>query len=187
MKKIILLRHGEVDVKDNNKISANEFGQWIIKYNNSNIKFECLSKNEIKSLFDKSNIIICSNLKRSIQSAELFNKIPFEINDIFKEAKLPYSNWTKLKLSPKIWLIIFRILWLFGYYKNSESLQETKQRAKIATQKLLELSKNNDTILLVGHGVFNRFIKKELIRNQWKQTKKSGNKNWDYGIFEYQT
>ena len=76
---------------------------------------------------------------------------------------------------------------MFGYSKNSESLQETKQRVKIATQKLLELSKDNDTILLVGHGVFNRFIRKELIRNQWNQTKKSGSKNWDYGIFECQT
>ena len=183
MKQIILIRHGEVDIKDYNKISADKFGEWIIRYDNSNIKMSS-SKNELKTIFNKSNIILCSNLKRSIQSVEKFNKTAFEINNIFNEAELPYSNWTTLKLNPKIWLIIFRILWIFGYSQNNKSIQETKQRAKIATQRLLNLSNNNEVVLLVGHGLFNRFIKKELIENGYKQTKKLGNKNWDYGIFE---
>jgi broad specificity phosphatase PhoE len=143
MKKIILLRHGEVDIKDYKNISANQFGQWIIEYNNSDIKSEFSSKNEIRNLIDETDILICSNLQRSIQSIEIFDKIPFEINDIFNEAELPFSNWDLIKLNPKAWLVFFRILWFFGYSHNCESYKNTKQRAKQATKILTELSKQH--------------------------------------------
>ena len=78
MQKIILLRHGEVKIEDYKHISANQFGKWIVKYNNSDIKSEFSSKNEIKDILNKTDILICSSLKRSIQSIEIFNKIPFE-------------------------------------------------------------------------------------------------------------
>jgi len=187
MQKIILLRHGEVDIKDYKNISANQFRKWIIEYNNSDIKSEFSSKNEIQNLLNETDILICSNLKRSIQSIEIFDKIPFETNDIFNEAELPYSNWNLLKLNPKIWLIIFRILWLFGYSQNCESFKKTKQRAKNATEKLIELSKQNKPIILIGHGIINKLIQKELILQKWNETKKVKSNNWDYGVFELKT
>lgn len=184
MKKIILLRHGEVDIKNYKNISANQFGKWIIEYNNSNIKPTFSSRDEINDLLNKTDILICSNLKRSVQSIEIFDKTPFETNDIFNEAQLPFANWTILKLNPKIWLAIFRLLWLFGYSRNSESFQETKKRAKIATKKLIELSHHNETIILIGHGIMNKLIQKELNKHQWIESKKLENKNWCYGVFE---
>jgi exosome complex RNA-binding protein Csl4 len=65
MKKIILLRHGEVDIENDKNISANEFGQWIIEYNNSNIKPELSSKNEINNLLNKTDILICELKEKS--------------------------------------------------------------------------------------------------------------------------
>jgi broad specificity phosphatase PhoE len=185
MKKIILLRHGEVDIENYENISASQFEKWIIEYNNSDIKSDFLTKNEIKELLNKTDILICSNLKRSIQSIEIFDKMPFETNDIFNEAELPFSNWNLLKLNPKAWLIFFRILWFFGYSKNCESYKETKQRVKKATERLLELSKQNETVILTGHGIMNKLIRKELILQKWNETKKVGSKNWDYGVFEF--
>jgi len=187
MKKIILLRHGEVKIEDYKNISANQFGKWIIKYNNSDIKSEFSSKNEIEDILNKTDILICSNLKRSIQSIVMFNKIPFETNDIFNEAELPFSNWNLLKLNPKVWLIFFRILWFFGYSQNCESYKKTKQRAIKATKRLIELSKQNETIILIGHGIINKLIQKELILQKWIETKKAKSNNWDYGIFELKT
>ncbi len=187
MQKIILLRHGEVDINDYKNISANQFGKWIIEYNNSDIKSEFSSKNEIKNLLNETDILICSNLKRSIKSIEIFNKIPFETNDIFNEAQLPFSNWNLLKLNPKIWLIFFRILWLLGYSQNCESFKKTKQRAEKATKKLIELSNQNKTVILVGHGIMNRLIQKELILQKWNEIKKVKNNNWDYGVFGLKT
>lgn len=187
MKKIILLRHGEVDIKDYKNIPANQFKEWIIDYNNSDIKSVFSSKDEIKNLLNQTEVLICSNLKRSIQSVEIFDKIPFETNDIFDEAELPYLNWNLLKLNPKVWLIFFRILWFFGYSQNCESYKDTKQRAKKATEKLINLSNQNQTVILVGHGIMNKLIQKELILHNWNETKKARSNNWDYGVFELKT
>ncbi len=184
MQKIILLRHAKVDIKNYKNISANQFEKWIIEYNNSDIKSESSSKNEIRNLLNETDILICSNLKRSIQSIEVFDKIPFETNDIFNEAELPHSNWNLLKLNPKVWLIFFRILWFFGYSQNCESYKEAKERAKKATEKLIKLSQQNKTIILVGHGIMNKLIQKELLLQKWNEIKKVKNNNWDYGIFE---
>ncbi len=119
--KIILLRHGEVDIKSYKKISASQFRKWINEYNSSNIKSEFTAKNEIKNLFNEADVLICSNLKRTIQSVEIFDKTPFEINELFNEAELPSLTLDLLKFNPKIWLIVFRILWFFGYSQNCES------------------------------------------------------------------
>ena len=187
MQKIILLRHGEVEIENYKYISANQFGKWIVKYNNADIKSLISSKDEMKDLLNSADILICSNLKRSVQSVEIFDKTPFKTDDIFNEAELPYSNWNLLKLNPKVWLIFFRILWLFGYSKNSESYKEAKQRAKSATEKLIALSSQDKTVILVGHGVMNKLIQKELVALQWIESKKLQNKNWCYGVFELQT
>ena len=187
MQKIVLLRHGEVDIKEYKNISTNQFGEWIIEYNNSDIKSNFSSKDEIKDLLNETDILICSNLKRSIQSIEIFDKIPFETNDIFNEAELPFSNWDLLKLNPKVWLIFLRILWFFGYSQNCESVKKTKERAKKATEKLIKLSNQNKTVILVGHGIMNKLIQKELILVKWDEIKKAHSNNWDYGIFELKT
>jgi hypothetical protein len=186
MQKIILLRHGKVDIKNYKNISVNQFGKWLTQYNNTNIQSEFPSKKRIKILLDKADIILCSNLKRSTESLEIFDKIPFETNDIFTEAQLPYFNCNLLKLNPKIWLVIFRILWFLGYSKNCESFKNSKRRAKQATKMLIRLSKQNETIILVGHGIMNRLIRKELILEKWTETKKLQNNNWFYGVFELQ-
>jgi len=187
MRRIILLRHGEVDFKNHKSISAYEFKEWIAKYNSSDIKCKFPAKDKIKTLFEQADILVCSNLKRSIQSVEIFEKIPYEIDAVFNEAQIPYTNWNLLKLNPKIWLVFFRVLWLFRYSKNSESFQEAKNRAKKATQRLVELSKQNKTVVLIGHGVINKLIQKELLLQKWKETKKIKRDNWDYGIYEFKS
>lgn len=183
MKRIILLRHGEVDITNNKSISSKEFKKWIMQYDNSDIKSEFSSKNEISSLLNEADILICSKLKRSIQSLEIFDKLAFESSEIFNEVQLPSFNTKLVKLKAKTWLVFFRLLWFFGYSKNCESYKSTKQRAQKAALKLMQLSTEHETVVLVGHGIMNKLIQKELILNKWKKTNKSQNKNWDYSVF----
>lgn len=184
MKRIILLRHGEVDISNYKSISSTEFGKWIIQYDNADIKSSFLKKEEVREVLDDADILICSKLKRSAQSLGIFNKVAFETSDIFNEAQLPYFNSSLLKLSPKVWLVFFRILWFFGYSGNSESYKNTKKRANIAAKKLIQLVQENNTIVLVGHGIMNKLIQKELILLNCMESKKSQGKNWDYSILE---
>jgi len=183
MKQIILFRHGKVDIKNNKKISAFKFQDWIEEYNNCDIIFDkTVFKN--KEIVENSDVIICSNLKRSIQSAKFFNKEILINDEIFNEVEIPYPKWSILKLSPNMWLIIFRILWFLGYSKNCESYKNAKQRAKKAASKLTKLAKEYNKIILFGHGIFNRLILREMISRDWKIMKKIESQNWGYGIIE---
>ncbi len=184
MQKIILLRHGEVDIDTNKNISASQFKEWITKYNNANIKVEFSSKKEVENILNEADILVSSSLKRAVQSMELFDKTAFEVNTVFDEAELPCANWSLLKLKPKSWLIIFRILWFFGYSTNSESYKMFKSRVRRATKRLIDLSKEHKTVILIGHGVINNFIRKELLLAKYDEEKKLKNSNWDYGVFQ---
>lgn len=184
MKRIILLRHGKVDISNYKSISSTEFGKWIVEYDNSNIKSSFLKKDEVREVLDDADILICSKLKRSTQSLGIFDKVAFETSDIFNEAQLPYFDSSLLKISPKVWLVFFRILWFFGYSGNCESLKKTKQRAFKAANRLMEVSNENKTVVLVGHGIMNKLIRKELLLKKYEENKKAGSDNWDYSVFE---
>ncbi len=183
MQKIILLRHAEVDISSDKRIFASEFGRWISKYDSSDIKFKFSSKSEIEHLLNDADILVGSSLKRSTESIEIFGKSDFVIDAVFNEAELPYADWRFFRLNPKIWLVVFRVLWFLGYYKNSESFKMFKLRAKRATKSLIDLSSEDKTVVLVGHGIMNSFIRKELLLVKYKEEKKLENNNWGYGVY----
>lgn len=64
-----------------------------------------------------ANIVITSDLKRSIESAKFLNpKLKANSDPLFRETELPTTS-TKLwglKLSPSIWAVILRCLWFSG-------------------------------------------------------------------------
>ena len=82
---------------------------------------------------------------------------------LFREAGLPYSNHALFKAKPKIWAVLLRVLWYLGYYYGSESKSAVKERSKHAAIELITLAAKYQTVVFVGHGVFNRFLVKELI------------------------
>ncbi len=91
-----------------------------------------------------------------------------------------------LKLRPKNWLIFLRILMLLGMGKDDKSFKKSKQRAKEAAQKLIELSNLHEDIAHLGHGGLNYLIAKEILSNKWELIRKnSGNDNWGYQVFLY--
>ncbi len=183
--KITLIRHAEVDISKNTFVYANELRKWLDIYNNAEIKEHFISKNEITKIFEDSHQIICSELKRSSDSVLLYRK-KVDIKDmLFNEADLPYANWALIKLPLIAWAFLFRLMWLFGYKKNGESLKEAKLRAIKATDLLVKVSQKNTNVTLLGHGLMNKLIAKELVSRGWISQKKMGTNNWDYGIFEF--
>jgi len=89
-----------------------------------------------------------------------------------------------LKLSPKFWAVFFRILWLLGYSRNSETYSEAKNRAVDAAKVLTELANEYEKVIFVGHGVFNRILAKELRKTGWAGPRNPGSKHWGFGIYE---
>jgi len=184
MSEIILLRHAKVDIKKDKKIYANQLDDFIKQYDNSDITLELSNYTEIENLLNSTNIHICSKQKRSIQSLQLFKKIPYRIDKIFNEATLNNTKRKLFKLSTNLWLIIFRILWLISFSNKTNSYKQTKIRAKKASQVLINLANEHKKIILIGHGIMNNLIQKELLKHNYILSKKSNNKNWDYSVLK---
>jgi len=184
--KIALLRHGKPDIQTNKRLSASSFSQWVQHYNKSGIQPASYPDSDIVKYLKKYNAVICSSLPRSIDSAKALgadNIILFSAQ--FNEAGLPTIKGYFIKLKPALWSIIVRILWLFGYTKNSESYKENKQRAQHAAELLIQLAEQHQNILLVGHGFFNRLLSKELLAAGWHADKKPGLQYWSYNEYIY--
>lgn len=174
------MRHGEVVLERRKKITSREFPDWIKSYNGATV----LPDPGKWGILNGTDAIVCSSLRRSVDSAGLAGQKPLESNTLFDEAGLPYSPSSLFRLTPNCWAVIFRLLWLFGYSKNSESMNEAKKRARSAAFRLDEISQKHGTVLLVGHGVMNRLIGRSLVKQGWRNTKKLPNTHWGYGIFE---
>ncbi len=182
---ITLLRHGKPVETSLNKLNASEFYYWIQGYNDSSLSESSKPTEAAFNYARRCNAIICSELPRSIDSAKILDKEKIILSDsIFNEAGLPSANWQKLKLSPKIWTVLFRVLWLFGFSRNSESFKEAKKRAKEAVNKLKQIAYNHEKILFVGHGVYNRILANELRKTGWSGPKDPGSKHWSFGVYK---
>ena len=185
--KIILIRHAQV-LFNKKTIYPNEMENWLEEYDMAEINSYLPYDKELKNIID-NNIVLTSSLKRSALSLKLYGHTPDKIDKIFNEVSLPYPNWQGfIRLSPIKWRVLFRILWFFGYSKNSESINDARIRAKKAAHLLINTFENDEkNIVLLGHGILNRLIAKELKREGLKTIKKLNNNNWGYGIFELKT
>lgn len=184
MPKIILMRHGEVDIAWKGKVTSKDFPEWIKTYNSASVLRNASPGSGVLEIIYSADAIVCSQLRRSVDSVGLAGQKPLESNTLFDEAGLPSFPAPFPKLSPKIWAVLFRLLWLGGFSKNSESLKEAKKRALNAASYLDECSREHGTVLLMGHGVMNRLIARMLAKRGWVNTKKLQNIHWGYGVFE---
>lgn len=182
---IIILRHGKPNIPSLTKISPFAFSEWVKSYNESGLCSSSKPSLAAIEMANKSKVVVCSELPRSIQSAKALNVKEIRLqSSLFNEAGLPISSLKFPCLSPKVWAVIFRILWFFGYSNNSESYKEAKIRARKAVNKLIELAGLESSVLYIGHGVYNRMIANELKSRGWSGPKSPGTKYWSYGVYK---
>ncbi len=179
--KIILVRHAKVLVPDTKSLYASEIKAGIAVYDQAPVDPVIPNKDELVSLAEDCEYLVCSGLSRSVASLALLGHAPNMQDAVFDELAVPSIDWRGVKLPPKVWLVLFRIASLFGYRGGGESLLDAKTRAVLAVGRLTETKANT---MLVGHGLMNRFIAKELQRRGWKEIRSLGKANWSYGIYE---
>lgn len=161
--KIYLLRHGEVEAKSK-----------ILYYGFLDLPLSEKGKKQMEKagrylLKDKIDIIYCSDLKRSRDSAEIISKIlknvivkvEFNLREgnfglweglTFDEIKAKYPEELKLWLSD---CINFKV-------PQGESLKEVAERVKKCFCKIRKENEGKN-ILIVGHGGVNRIILCEIL------------------------
>ncbi len=160
-------------------------GDWIRAYDSSPLSELSQPVLELQKLAQDCKFIVCSDLCRSIESAERLGKEKILIKSpLFSEAGMPYPNSVAFSLRPHTWAAIFRIVWLLGYSSNAESYASAKVRAKQASSEVVQLSKKHGHIMYVGHGMFNRLVVKELRRNGWQGSKHPSREYWGFNVYE---
>jgi len=182
--KIILVRHAKVLVPETKPLYASEIKAGIEVYDHAPIDTAIPNRSELVALAEESAYLVCSGLSRSVASLALLGYTPDMQDAVFNELAVPSVDWKGVKLPPQGWLVLFRVASLFGYRGGGESLSDAKARAILAVDRLTEAKVEGQNTMLIGHGLMNRFIAKELKRRGWRETKTLGRANGSYGIFE---
>ena len=184
--RIVLLRHGKPSFELKGNIRGMDLGGLAKSYELSGI----IGNPPIESIsvVQGSPVFVCSHLTRSIESAKALGCSEAHIKDpLFDETPIPHFNGGRLPMPVTAWIVLLRIMWLFGFSRNGESLIDAKRRAKKAAERLIELAAAHQNVLLVGHGFINHFIAQELKRRGWIGPSKPGSGFWGYGIYERAT
>lgn len=181
--RITLLRHGKPAFELKGNVRGKNLNMIVKSYDLSGIVGT--PPIETVTAIQGNNIVVCSHLVRSVESAKALGYSKFLIKDpLFSETAIPHFNGGFLPLPVSVWVVALRLLWLFGFSRNGESLTDARRRARKAAERLVELAEEHQSVLLVGHGFINHFIAKELQKVGWLGPSKPSKGFWSYGIYE---
>ena len=178
---ITLMRHGKPQLPENGWVTPRGMKQWIENYNNSDVETDSIP-HECFNAAVSAKLIATSTLKRAESSSKALGRKVLMSDSVFSEAELPHALWSAPYLPPKAWAVFFRLLWLCGYSRGVASHKTTRIRAKAAAHQLI-LAANDGPVLLVGHGVMNRYIGKELRTLGWTAVCRHDNCHWGIGVY----
>ena len=190
--KIVIMRHGQpkidLDAMKTKRLSPKGMGKIVSEYEGAGMDFLKIMPENSQKIVQSCKVILSSDLPRALDSVKMLGlEKKGLIDKCFRESNLPYLNWNKPLFSFFTWAIIFRLAWLFGFSRNGESIKSAKNRAKIGAAKLHDLAHINDSVLLLGHGIMNRLVAKELKNQGWIKTENTGEKYWSYTVYEFTT
>jgi len=186
MKQIIFIRHAKVDSENSKKIDAVSLKHWVDQYDNAAICADSLATQETKDVVSQADIILTSTLQRTIDTAKVLGTAIYESNALFNEVAIPNITIPFFKFKPKSWLVIIRVLSLLGFGKAGASLKASKLQANEGSKRLMELSKEHDTVVLVGHGGMNWLLRKVLVKEGWTLEADPSSKNWGMTVLTIQ-
>ena len=181
---ITLIRHGKPKFELKGKARSREISEIIINYDLSGITGEPPTDAKEKAL--TCSVAVCSDFTRSIESARALGfKDIYLSGPVFREVAIPHFKSGSLSMPVNAWGALLRCMSLFGFSKNGESLSMAKKRAQVAATELIDIAHTHKSALLVGHGVINYFIAKELLSRNWSGPSRPGGSYWEYGVYTY--
>ncbi|MFS6933758.1 histidine phosphatase family protein [Klebsiella oxytoca] len=180
---IILMRHGPPSQTGYLKVASHEMADWITKYDLSDTGSD-IPPESSKLIASRASRFLSSPMPRAVSSLRTLGLEPQFIDGIFSEAELPLFRIPVFRLPPLYWTVFFRIMWIVGISRKTECLRDAKQRAAQATNILVHFAKESDgPVLLMGHGIMNRLIARELKSLGWTEHSPPGKGYWSAGVY----
>lgn len=182
--RIVLVRHGRPDAVNVASISGREIGQWTRHYNSVGVARSLPPPEPLRLLASEADCVVASNLRRARASAEwLAGDATVRSDPELREAALPESLRIPLRLPPGTWIVLARVLWLLNACAARETIAQARQRAERVANRLEALAAEHDTVMAVGHGMFNRFVASRLRRHGWQGPRSLPRQYWTAAEF----
>jgi len=183
---INLLRHGRPEIDTGEWIIPVDFNAWMKHYDQAGVSDKPPQQAISKSR--QCNHIICSDLKRSLHSAELLEVVVDRVDPTFREAGLPSLPWRRPEMAAGSLSILARAAWVCGYSRDCESYWNARSRAEEGTERLIELASSHEQVLLIGHGMMNRLIGGILRKRRWRSIRTTRvNRYWGISTYHHET
>ncbi len=171
MIEILVVRHGRPACDYRTRIRGRDLGQWAEAYEHAPLDLALAPPAELVVRAATIPLVVTSTIRRARDSAALVAPGRPALNDpLFDEAGLPTSIELGVALRPIHWGALARVAWLLGWSGDVESLREATSRAARAADRLAGLALTHGSVMLVGHGMLNTLICRELRRAGWKGT-----------------
>jgi len=181
---ITLVRHAKVLATEDTRLYASEMPQWVEHYNTAPIEETLPQGGAVMQHINSTNIVVASSLSRTHDSLALLGVEPSVRDSVFDEAEVPEGKIPYIKLYPRQWLVVLRLMMLVGIGKGSSSLKASKNRAVQAANDLIVLAQNKESVALMGHGGMNWLIAKALEKEGWSCIEDvHSSKNWGYKVY----
>ena len=182
--KIALVRHGRPTFKMRGWVQAGDIAQLANTYEYAGIRNS--PSLQAKQYVQKSKVVVCSDLPRSLESAqELGVNHLHAVDEIYRECRVPHFDKGSLVLPMKVWAVVLGVFWALGFSKNGEPLSAAKQRARAVAYNLIELAEEHDSVVLVGHAVLNKFVARELRALHWRGPRKPKKHYWAVNVYRF--
>ena len=184
---IIISRHGRpaLDRNKGPRLGWQAYIDWWAAYEAGGLEDGQAAPDGLKAAVADADIYLTSSRRRAHETmAKAAPGKPSREMELFNEAPLPPPRLDWLKMLPKRWNVLARIVWLFGHSLDGESVSEARARARQAALVLQEEAQNGK-VFLAAHGWFNRMIRKELKKLGWHCKRDGGDKYWSWRHYEY--
>jgi broad specificity phosphatase PhoE len=178
---IILARHGEPALSRKVKLSAAQYREFWAQYELGGILPGQVPPERLRKLAAACGTLVSSTRLRAIESARtLVGDREFAHHEVLIEAPLPPPGlpaW--IRLSPKTWGFITRVLWWYlDQHHGEEGRHQAEARADRAAALLIDLAAGGGTVVVLAHGFFNHLIGRALRKRGWNLVESEGYRYW---------
>ncbi len=171
MPTILLIRHAAPDFDIRKIIRGDALGRVIEEYDAAP-----LATSPGPFAYLQAHAVYASDKRRSVETARaLFPNAEILSSELYRESALPTAlpHWVRLPFVQS--LALARCAWFVGYAPGVEKLAQTRSRAARAASDLITQANDQEQAVLVGHGLFNRFIGARLKTQGWIKQRDEGN------------
>jgi broad specificity phosphatase PhoE len=182
---IVLVRHGRPTALVGTLISGRDLGTWLAGFNQAGLAEAAAPPLRLQELVKAAGFVLASDVVRSIESAKLLPSGSVRIDPDLREAVLPSSMGVAIRLPAAAWVVIARMAWWLNWCRSEEPIAAARARARRAADRLCALASQHGTVAVIGHGVFNRFIARQLLARGWRGPRIMASAHWAASRFTH--